>query len=77
MSNPTVSKVIEAQRNAAKQTGSAFWDLREAMGGENSMGAWAQAGLASLDYTHISPGGGRRLGKAFAKAFLKAWEGTP
>lgn len=77
VSNPTVSKVIEAQRNAAKQTGSAFWDLREAMGGENSMGAWAQAGLASLDYTHISPGGGRRLGKAFAKAFLKAWEGTP
>lgn len=75
VSNPTVSKVIEAQRHAAKETGSAFWDLREAMGGENSMGAWAKAGLASQDYTHISPGGGRRLGRAFAKAFLKAWEG--
>jgi len=74
VSNPAVAKILEAQRQAAKLSGCAFWDLREAMGGENSMGAWARAGLASEDYTHISPGGGRRLGKAFAKAFLKAWE---
>lgn len=74
VSNPAVPKIVEAQRLAARQSGCAFWDLREAMGGENSMGAWARAGMASEDYTHISPGGGRRLGKAFAKAFLKAWE---
>ena len=76
VSNPAVAKVVEAQRQAARNTGSAFWDLRQAMGGENSMGAWVDAGLASSDFTHISPGGGRRLGKAFSKAFLKAWESS-
>jgi hypothetical protein len=74
VSNPAVAKVVQAQRQAAQESQAAFWDLREAMGGENSMGTWARWGLASEDYTHISPGGGRRLGKAFAKAFLKAWE---
>jgi hypothetical protein len=74
VSNPAVAKVLEAQRQAANSTGCAFWDLRQAMGGENSMAAWVDAGMASSDFTHISPGGGRRLGKAFSKAFLKAWE---
>jgi lysophospholipase L1-like esterase len=74
VSNPSVAKILEVQRQVARRDGAAFWDLRQAMGGENSMGEWSRAGLASEDYTHISPGGGRRLGKAFAKAFLKAWE---
>lgn len=73
VSHPSIASIVAAQRTAAERTQSAFWDMRKAMGGENSMAKWAAAGLCAADYTHISPQGGRRLAKALNKSLLMAW----
>lgn len=71
--HPSIPAIVAAQRGAAERTGSVFWDMRQAMGGENSMAKWAAAGLCAADYTHISPQGGRRLAKALNKSILMSW----
>ncbi|MBK8802127.1 MAG: hypothetical protein IPN71_08730 [Fibrobacteres bacterium] len=73
VSHPSMASIVAAQRAAAERTGSAFWDMRKAMGGESSMAKWSAAGLCAADYTHISPQGGRRLAKALNKSILMAW----
>jgi lysophospholipase L1-like esterase len=61
-----------AQRQIAKKTGIAFWDMYEAMGGENSMIKFAQARppLAAKDYTHLTFKGGRRLAGQLVNSIL-------
>ncbi len=62
----------DAQRLIAERTGIAFWDLYEAMGGENSMVKLAEAkpSLAAKDYTHLNFRGGRKLSGLMAKSLL-------
>lgn len=62
----------DAQRLIAERTGIAFWDLFEAMGGENSMVKLAEAKppLAAKDYTHLTFKGGRKLAGLFVKSLL-------
>jgi alginate O-acetyltransferase complex protein AlgI len=54
-----ISTIRDAQRNAAKSAGVAFWDAYEAMGGRNSIIDWAEQSprLAQLDYTHLTYAG--------------------
>lgn len=61
-----------AQRMIAQQTGIAFWDLFEAMGGENSMVRFvtAKPALAAKDYTHLNFSGGRKLAGSLVKSLL-------
>lgn len=59
-----VSSIIEAQRNAARQVGAAFIDLRAKMGGEGSMLQWAKTDLAQNDHVHFSGPGYRMLAQA-------------
>lgn len=60
---PGLPNLVEVQRRAAARSGAAFFDLYAAMGGLNSMVAWAQHDppLAALDYTHLSGSGSRRV----------------
>jgi hypothetical protein len=69
---PNIVKVRDAQKKAAFETGCVFWDLYEAMGGENSMPSWVFANppLAQKDFVHFSTGGA----KIVAELFCKAWE---
>jgi hypothetical protein len=62
----------DAQRLIAERTGIAFWDLYEAMGGENSMVKLAEAKppLAAKDYTHLTFKGGRKLAKLMVGSLL-------
>ncbi|MGE5363570.1 MAG: hypothetical protein ACM3SM_05515 [Bacteroidota bacterium] len=60
----SVLKLIQAQKRAAKKTGSAFFDAFRAMGGANSMVSWVNKGLASKDYIHISRPGARIIAKS-------------
>lgn len=62
----------DAQRLIAERTGIAFWDLYEAMGGENSMVKLAEAKppLAAKDYTHLNFKGGKKLSDLMAKSLL-------
>ena len=70
--NPNVPLVRNAQRNAALRAGYAFWDLYEAMGGENSMAGWVnqRPALGGRDYTHFSARGAQRVGEMFYKSLM-------
>jgi lysophospholipase L1-like esterase len=59
-----VSPIVAAQRDAALETGCAFWNLRAAMGGRSSMQQWVRAGLAQGDYVHLTTTGYRLWGQA-------------
>ncbi|MDA3865270.1 MAG: hypothetical protein PF489_00820 [Salinivirgaceae bacterium] len=55
-SYPNITKIRDAQRNAAFKSNCAFWDMYEAMGGHNSMPAWvfSEPSLARKDFTHFN-----------------------
>jgi hypothetical protein len=65
-----------AQRTVAQKTGIAFWDMYEAMGGENSMVKFAEArpALAAKDYTHLTFKGGKKISGALVKSLLYEME---
>lgn len=60
---PGVKNLIRYQQNIAAESGIAFWNMFEAMGGEGSMAGLVHAkpSLANYDYTHINFRGGRHL----------------
>jgi lysophospholipase L1-like esterase len=66
--------VIQALREAALSSDCAFWDAREAMGGEDSILAWQQAGLARKDLVHLTAPGYQRLADSMADSLMKAYE---
>jgi len=69
---PPISRMRKAQLKIAQRTQIAYWDLYEAMGGENSIVKFAEAKppLAAKDFTHLTFLGGRRLAKKLADALL-------
>lgn len=62
---PEIKYFIQIQRQIAKENNIAFWNMFEAMGGEDSMKGFvnAQPAKANLDYTHINFRGGRVIAK--------------
>src|SRR5260221_2451911 len=69
---PNILLMRRAQREIARRSRIAFWDVFAAMGGENSMVKFVAANppLASKDYTHLTYRGGRKLAKKLAEALL-------
>ena len=69
---PNIPLMVEAQRDIARQTHIAFWDLYTAMGGRNSMLKYVAATppLAAKDYTHLTYWGGRKIARKLADALL-------
>jgi lysophospholipase L1-like esterase len=69
---PGILAMRQAQRLIAKKSGVAFWDLFEAMGGENSMPKFVSAKppMAGKDYTHLNFRGGKYVAKRLADALL-------
>lgn len=67
---PGILAMRLAQRRLAQKTGVAFWDLFQAMGGENSMPGFVnrQPPWAGKDYTHMNFRGGQYLAKKLAEA---------
>lgn len=66
-----ITLIRDAMKGAAFETGAAFWDLYEAMGGENSMVSWVDNGLAQKDYTHFSFKGAKYVGEMLFEAILE------
>jgi lysophospholipase L1-like esterase len=66
--NPAIPKIVSAQRNAAKKAEVAFWNLYQAMGGENAMLKWRRQNLVSDDYTHFSHAGAKKIADLLSKA---------
>ena len=63
--------IRDAMKNAAFDRGCAFWDLYEAMGGQNSMVSWVDNGLAQKDYTHFSYKGAKYVGEMLFEALME------
>ena len=60
--------MVNSQRELARKTGTAFWDTRAAMGGENSVVEWRNRKLVNADYTHLNKDGGRELARLLFNA---------
>lgn len=71
-SYPTIVQIRDAQKNAAFRAKCAFWDLYEAMGGENSMPSWVNNDppMAAKDYTHFSYQGAKKVAEMFYNSLI-------
>ncbi|MEG0455197.1 MAG: SGNH/GDSL hydrolase family protein, partial [Bacteroides sp.] len=60
---PGVKNLIRYQQSVASESGIAFWNMFEAMGGDGSMATMVHAkpSMANYDYTHINFRGGKHL----------------
>jgi len=69
---PGVKNLIRYQQNLAAETGVAFWNMFDAMGGEGSMAKLVQANpaMANYDYTHINFKGGDYLAELLYKTLI-------
>jgi lysophospholipase L1-like esterase len=67
-----IPELLTVQRGIAQKSGIAFWNLFEAMGGENSIPSYTEAEppLAAKDYTHLTHLGGNIIGKKLADAII-------
>lgn len=72
----SVPLMVEAQREIARKSQVAFYNLYEAMGGENSMVAFVAnyPPLANKDYTHLNFQGGRRVADIFVKSLMREYQ---
>ena len=72
--DPSVKKLLAVQMGVVKKTNIAFWNLFEAMGGENSMQHWVKANppLAWGDYTHFNNQGAKKVAKLLSEALIEA-----
>lgn len=75
ITSPRVPQLVEAQRQAAKAAGCAFFDIHAAMGGEGSMGRWRSTTpkLASGDLHHPSAEGHKVLGEFIFNAVMAGY----
>lgn len=54
-------ETVKTLREAANESGAAFWNMYEVMGGTGSMSKWVRSGLAGSDYVHFTPGGAKKM----------------
>lgn len=68
-----VVRLVEEQREIARDAGIAFWNMFEAMGGRDAMVSFVKHDppLGNKDYTHINHLGGRKIAGELVRA-LKA-----
>ncbi|NDV82356.1 SGNH/GDSL hydrolase family protein [Bacteroides sp. 51] len=67
-----VKNLIRYQQNLAAETGIAFWNMFEAMGGDGSMAKLVNAkpAMANYDYTHINFKGGDYLAELLYETLI-------
>ena len=73
---PGIKAMVLSQQTMAAESGVAFWNLYEGMGGEGSIKRMADAkpAEAGKDYTHINHRGGRRIAGIFYKSIMHGFE---
>jgi lysophospholipase L1-like esterase len=64
---PLLREVRNALKEHTFKEGGVFWDMYEAMGGQNTMPKWAakEPPLASKDYIHFTSKGARKIAELF------------
>lgn len=73
---PALLSVVAVQRRVAEAAGCAFYSQLDAMGGEGSIAAWAEARppRAARDRIHLSKEGYAQLGAALAAELTRAYD---
>jgi lysophospholipase L1-like esterase len=68
-------RLIAIQKRVAEQTGCAFFNTFEAMGGEGTMGRWYETTprLVSADFMHPLPQGARKVGLLLDEALVQGY----
>lgn len=68
----SINALLQSQRNIAKSSGVAFWNVFEVMGGDGGIDNMVNStpALANKDYTHINFIGGRFLAKQLYNALI-------
>lgn len=61
-SDPRIVAVAKQMREVAAETNVAFWDFREAMGGDGSIIGFTKRGLTGEDHIHFGPEGSKLMG---------------
>lgn len=76
VSYPNIEKIRDAQKFAAFKAGVPFWDCYKAMGGQNSMAAWAftKPPLASKDFIHFTVRGSNLIAEMFYSALMDEYK---
>lgn len=72
---PGFSRIVQAQRDAARENNCAFWDLQERMGGIGSLQRWVTAGAAQWDFVHFTAPGYRLIGGTLFNDLMDAYVG--
>jgi lysophospholipase L1-like esterase len=69
---PTIPKLVEIQERVARDTGCAFFNTFQAMGGAGTMARWYEAHprMVSADFIHPSPAGAKLVGNQLYMALL-------
>ncbi len=72
ISYPNIGLIRDALKQASFDNKCAYWDMFEAMGGENSMPSWVfnDPPLGEKDFTHFTPRGAKYIAKMFYNAFI-------
>ncbi|MBX3225801.1 MAG: hypothetical protein KIT84_30510 [Labilithrix sp.] len=61
-SDPRIVQVAKQMRQVAADANVAFWDFREAMGGDGAVIGFTKRGLTGADHIHFGPEGSRLMG---------------
>jgi hypothetical protein len=74
---PVFSRLIAIQGKVAADTGCAFFNTFEMMGGPGTMAKWysAQPRLVSADFMHPLPAGAAIVGRLVEEALMKGYAG--
>ncbi|MBO6170405.1 MAG: hypothetical protein J6O51_10630 [Bacteroidales bacterium] len=69
---PHLPMMVDSLKAAANNTGAAYWDLYQAMGGNGSMVEWVKArpSLAGTDYVHFTPRGAEAMGNMLFESLM-------
>jgi lysophospholipase L1-like esterase len=72
----SLQTLIEVQKKVAAETGCAFFNTFDAMGGAGTMGRWyhAQPRLVSADFMHPMPAGAAKVGALFEGALMQGYQ---
>jgi lysophospholipase L1-like esterase len=67
---PTIPRLLAIQQRVARETGAAFFNTYEGMGGSGTMARWHQANprLVAADFIHPAPAGAKLVGNLFYQA---------
>ena len=73
VTDPTILRLLETQKNIARQADIAIWSLFDAMGGENSMPNWVNANppMAFKDFIHFNDVGAAKVASLLTEAILE------